>query len=185
MNHHSKIKTISVKREVIREVMVQKKFKENVDVELTDLTVDEIYQLPLELSRAVSVAFKKLYEEYKSISAEQSGLINFISEPTLNPQATEAEEGVKIPIDDQTPVTGHPHVGSGSNEALIGNKHDHATSKFHYVFWNTGRKKWCNTMTNDAFDSEIACASFVDSHLDKIGDDTKPRNNVGNNDDSK
>ena len=70
-NQPQKLKTIKVQRVVEEEVLVKRKVKKDVQVELTDLTEDEIGSLPLEYTRAVAIGYKKLYQEILQFTKQE------------------------------------------------------------------------------------------------------------------
>ncbi len=171
-----KIKTIQVTRNVEKEVLVKKIFKEKVDIELTDLLEDEIHQLDKETAHAVAVAFRKLYLEYKQISVEQNDILSSLNqEPPLSPQATEVETNTNVSNEDSKATENNPrdgNAGGSGHSGVVGANHGES-SKYHYTYWNSKRKKWMNNFANDVFDDEILCAISADNWLRE--NDTKNR----------
>jgi len=193
-NQHSnpkKIKTLKVIREVEKEITYVKFVKESVDVSFEDLTTEDIDTLSHKESIAVAKAYKDLYLQAKGIVSDFIENSNTpVTEPTLNTTDTidvveviEDEVDAIVPVNPVKTAMKHPRsnggvrVGSGeSNDEMIGNKHEKASSIYHYVFWSRNQQSWRTIHNNIKHDTEIEAALASDGWLDEVGDKVRPLN---------
>lgn len=170
-----KIKTIKLKRIVEREVTVLRKFKEDVDVPLSDITEPDLDSIKdVELLRIVAIAFKRLYDEYRDISKEQSKVIQkFLQEEPprdiiVPPLDTVVPDTGFKSVETKT-VSGHPHEG------IVGNKKG-VTSEYHYVFFDKTKECWKTTFESQCHKNEIDAALGADLYLTRTIDTKRPMN---------
>ncbi len=179
-----KINTVQVTRKVEKEITYTKLVDEKMNVLFEELTEDDISTLDHEEAKAVAVAFRKLYLEYKSIATDQIELLKFVSpEPPLSIPSTKQDKTSKDKVDTNTQreskeaVTEHSRNGGegGSNDELIGNKVG-STSKYHYVYFDRTQQCYRTTHTNIKYKTEIEAALASDIWLEQTGDKKRPKN---------
>ena len=147
--------------------------EKNVDVIPSDLTIKEIKSLPDQYHLPLVLYFNKLYNEYKTITEEQSKVIQ---DHLKNQQHTQDYDLQNVSIHTERPVeyrkTAVVNPSGVMLGSVVGNKVG-KTSKYHYTYWNNKRGKWMNNFTNEIFDDEILCAISADNWLRT--NDTKNR----------
>lgn len=171
-----KIKTIKVKRTVEREVTVLRKFEEDVDVFLTDLTEPDLDSIKdADLIRAVAIGFMKLYNEFRDISLEQGEVIKQSIPPEPTP--------IPLAPTEETITAKRGSNKSKQKEAVTDDPYESTkgikvgkSSKYHYTYFDSTYKCWKTNDERRSYKDEVLAALGADTYLDRIGDEKRPRN---------
>jgi len=157
-------KTFYINREFQEEVVVIQPVFHKVDVNIEDITHNDIMKMEFNTLRSYAMSMRMLLAERSFIVVDPQPIVEVIALET--PTVTEND----------TDSSREDGDGSGRG-GTVGAKRG-ISSRHHYVYWNTGRHAWGNNFTNDIFDNEDKCALFVNKYLDDIGDNDRPRNLV-------